>query len=264
MKVTILGAGCCQYETDYAPSSHHIQAGNTSVLLDAGPGVTGRLLQNNIDPHDLDVVLVSHEHVDHSAGLADLFQAIFVRTRFHADLPRARRADKPLTIVGFKGVQNYVNIAAQWALIEEDSLKLNVVELGQGDVWQTSEVGNDLRVEAFQVPHTPTSIGFRVETEGKAIGYTGDTETAPVLDDIMRDADLVIANTAMPPSDDPEVKRLDPKMAAQHAAQAGTKRLALVHFYPELVEAIDKIEGWVRESYQGELVIGKDNTTLEV
>jgi phosphoribosyl 1,2-cyclic phosphate phosphodiesterase len=51
-------------------SSAYIVNGNDKILIDCGPDLRQQFLTNNID--DLDAIIVTHEHNDHTAGLDDI------------------------------------------------------------------------------------------------------------------------------------------------------------------------------------------------
>jgi phosphoribosyl 1,2-cyclic phosphate phosphodiesterase len=58
-------------------SSFFVQKGQTRVLVDAGPDLRQQLLRSAI--HDLDAVLITHEHQDHTAGLDELRAINFIQ-----------------------------------------------------------------------------------------------------------------------------------------------------------------------------------------
>lgn len=58
-------------------SSAVIQSAQTSVLIDSGPDMRYQLLRAGI--RDLDAVLISHEHQDHTAGIDDLRAINFIQ-----------------------------------------------------------------------------------------------------------------------------------------------------------------------------------------
>ena len=62
MKVSVLGSGS-------GGNATFVQAGNTRVLVDAGfsaRSVADRLDRLGVDPDDIDAIVVTHEHGDHT------------------------------------------------------------------------------------------------------------------------------------------------------------------------------------------------------
>lgn len=51
-------------------TSVFIQYKNVDILIDTGPDLRQQLLQNHIE--ELDAILLTHEHADHTAGLDDI------------------------------------------------------------------------------------------------------------------------------------------------------------------------------------------------
>jgi len=64
------------------------------IVFDFGPHTIESLLSLGINPNNIEKVLISHMHLDHYLGLAELlwYRAIF-------------KADKPLFIIGPKGIE---------------------------------------------------------------------------------------------------------------------------------------------------------------
>lgn len=58
-------------------SSFFVEKASTRILVDAGPDLRQQLLRSNIV--DLDAVLISHEHQDHTAGLDELRAINFIQ-----------------------------------------------------------------------------------------------------------------------------------------------------------------------------------------
>jgi phosphoribosyl 1,2-cyclic phosphate phosphodiesterase len=51
-------------------SSIYLDVEGTKIIIDTGPDLRQQLLQNNIN--DVDAILITHEHNDHTAGLDDI------------------------------------------------------------------------------------------------------------------------------------------------------------------------------------------------
>ncbi len=73
--VPVIGCTCevCQSTDPHDKrlrSSFLVERGTTRILVDAGPDLRQQLLRSNT--HDLDAVLITHEHQDHTAGLDEL------------------------------------------------------------------------------------------------------------------------------------------------------------------------------------------------
>lgn len=96
MKITFLGTGTSQGVPIIAckcsvctsnnnkdkrlRTSIHIQFDNTSLVIDSGPDFRQQMLQNNIN--DIDAVIFTHAHKDHTAGLDDVRAINFIHNKY--------------------------------------------------------------------------------------------------------------------------------------------------------------------------------------
>src|SRR5881398_1508385 len=68
VRITVLGKSPSWQDADGACSGYLIQKGDTSLVLDAGNGVFGKL-RRFVDYVDVDAVVISHLHADHFLDL---------------------------------------------------------------------------------------------------------------------------------------------------------------------------------------------------
>ncbi|MFC7489348.1 MULTISPECIES: MBL fold metallo-hydrolase [unclassified Knoellia] len=222
MRVTVIGCSGSFAGPDSAASSYlvSVDAGDRTwnVLLDLGSGALGPL-QRHLDPRDLDAVFLTHLHPDHCADLCGLYVA-------HHYAP-AGAPGRRLPVWGPPGT------ASRMALMYH-----GLEEGGMDGVFAFSELGDrvpvtvgPLTITPYAVNHPVEAFGFRVEAEGAVLCYTGDTDACDNLEPLMRDADLVLADSAFVDGRD-EVRgiHLSGSRAARAAADAGgVKRLVLTH-----------------------------------
>ena len=72
LRVTLLGSGAPPPSPDRFGPSELVQAGDQTLLIDAGRGATIRLWQLRIPLSRIDAVLFTHYHSDHTEGFPDL------------------------------------------------------------------------------------------------------------------------------------------------------------------------------------------------
>ena len=111
------------------------------------------------------------------------------------------------------------------------------------------------------VEHRPESIAYRVERDGRAFVYTGDTEYTESVVELARGAHTVLIECSFP-DDAPVPTHLTPSGVARIASEAGVERVILTHVYPAAQE-LDLVS-LVGRGYGGEVVVASDGMRFEV
>ena len=83
-RVTLLGTGTPIPRPDRFGPSTLIEAGDQTVLIDAGRGATIRLFQLGIPIGRIDALLLTHFHSDHTVGIPDLWLTGWLSSHFGA------------------------------------------------------------------------------------------------------------------------------------------------------------------------------------
>jgi ribonuclease BN (tRNA processing enzyme) len=231
MQLRFIGCGDAfgsggRYNTCFQVTGHSV-----NFLIDCGASSLPALKRNGIKCEDIDLVLVTHFHGDHFGGLPFLI----------LDAQFTRRT-RPLTIAGPEGVEQRLEQVME-ALFENSSkrerrFELQIVTLRPGT---TANLGA-VKVTPFPMVHGDSGgpfLGYRIETEGRVIAYTGDTEWNEALIPLGRDADLFISECCFY---DRSVKNhLDLKTLEVHLGEIKPKRLILTHMGEEMLARLDSI-----------------------
>ena len=98
MKVVLLGTGGPRPDPDRMGPSTLVSIGDDNIIVDAGRGVTTRLVQAGVSITDYGFVFITHHHFDHTGGLADLLFAAWNKAR-----------NKTIHVFGPKGTKKMVN-----------------------------------------------------------------------------------------------------------------------------------------------------------
>ena len=160
---TFLGTGDAFSAAGSFQASYLVRAPGTTVLLDCGSGTLTSLKRHRIDAAPIDLVLLSHLHGDHFAGLPFLF------LEYTYEQPRQR----PLTIAGPPGTEERVRAlySAAYKELAAHPLPFPLV-FTEMRPEQPVRFG-DLTVEPFRVPHqeSETSLGLRATLAGRTVLY---------------------------------------------------------------------------------------------
>ena len=209
MELHILGVSGPFPESGGATSGYLVEAGDTLLQLDLGSGVLARLTAK-MPPESLSALFLSHWHFDHTADLTVLLyrlEALGKTLRVYAPVDESSAIRK----------------------IVASASCFDLTDVAPGD---TVTVGT-CTVRVGEARHPVPAVGYRIGSEGRILGYTGDTNTLPSLADFYRDSSLLLADGLFPAESWTEAKpHLSAALAASLAAEAGAERLVLTHLNP--------------------------------
>lgn len=216
LELTVLGCAGSHPSAGRVCSGYLVRVGDTKLVLEAGNGSTANL-QRFHDFWDLDAIVVSHRHVDHCVDLIGAFYAV----RF------APEVDRRIPLYAAPEVHETLT-----SLLSGDSA------MQFDDVFAHQEVtgGDELEVGTARLrfahsDHPPPTVSTRIEVNGRAIVYSGDSAGGEELVAIARGAELFLceATWAGDAEDHPPGIHLTARGAAEIAAKAGVGRLVLTH-----------------------------------
>jgi ribonuclease BN (tRNA processing enzyme) len=217
MKIRILGTGTSIPSLERSSSAYLVSGGNRTVLIDAGPATVRRLLEFGYSVDDIDVIVLTHFHVDHSADLS---------TFLFACNYGAIAREKPLLVVGGPGLHRfYRGLLTIYPWLAPKAYELRIKSLPKGRL----EAGG-LVIEAARMNHNPESIGVRISGNGN-VTFSGDTDYSRNLGKLARYTDLLVADCAFP---EKKVKgHMNLATLSRVAREAEPHRVILSHLYPD-------------------------------
>lgn len=231
VRVTFLGTGDAFNARARCHASYLVAAPSATLLLDCGPSTLLAMKRDGLSPEAIDAVLLSHLHGDHFAGLPFFFLAYIF------DTPRQR----PLTIVGPSGTAARVGDLFR-AMYRDLSSHPMPFELRYREVPASVRTAiGPVDLLPFAVPHSRTeiSLGYRLQVDGKAILYSGDSGWTEALVTQSQGTDLFICECCF--YDTRVDFHLDYPRIAEHRARFGCRRLILTHIGREVHARRDAI-----------------------
>lgn len=254
MKLTILGSGTSVPHPQRAASAHLLQVNNKSILLDAGADAAHRMAQEGIDWAGLDVIWISHFHLDHIGGLAPLLFG----TKY-APETQARR--EPLVIFGPHGISKLLQAfdeANSYELLKQ-AFPLEVREVRPNQEFQ---IIPNLHARTLSTPHTPESLALRLTgADGVSLVYTSDTGYTDALIPFARGAELLLAECSFWQAKPVEMHlKLTEAMRLAEAAEPA--RVVLTHLYPEW-DGVD-LAAEAKKHWAGQTIPAADGLQLEI
>ena len=298
MRVTAVGTSGGVPTPQYGTSCLHLNAFGDEILLDCGEGSAQRLMRYDTSP-DVDAVVLTHFHADHTLGIPGLLQALEMNER-----------ERPLDIHVPEGrterARSLIEGAYDWP-----SYTVTVCGYDDDDPMRQTD---RYSVQAFETPYTECSHGICVreadkrtflierardlgvdpgpkygklqdgqpiETDdgtvvepddvlsdpeaGRTIVYTGDTRPTPGVVDAASNSTLLIYN-AMFADDRSERARetghSTAREAGQVASESESERLWLTHISPRHEGEEDRLEAEASESFDRAVTAVRDGDSI--
>ncbi len=177
LKVTVLGAA-----KEVGRSAFLVNSNNTNVLMDYGVLLKKEpLFPIHVKPKDLDAVVVTHAHLDHSGNVPSLF--------LNADTDIEAIATMPTMELSQLLIQDMIKISGFYLPFEYADL-INMLDHSRILNYRTKHTVKDIDITLHESGHVLGGSTVLAEAEGKRIFYTGDINTRGSK--LLRPADLDI------------------------------------------------------------------------
>jgi ribonuclease BN (tRNA processing enzyme) len=232
MQLRFVGCGDAFGSGGRLNTCFHVTGQAVNFLIDCGASSLPALKQQGIARDAIDLILITHFHGDHFAGLPFLL----------LDAQFGRRT-RPLVIAGPQGIET--RLAQAMEVMFEHSSKtrqrfdLSVVAL-EPEVTRTFGA---VTVTPYPVVHGESGgpfLAYRIETEGRVITYSADTEWTDALIPAARDADLFIAEAYY--YDKVVKNHLSLSTLEAHLPDIKPKRVVLTHMSDDMLGRLDTLD----------------------
>jgi ribonuclease BN (tRNA processing enzyme) len=246
VRLTVLGACGAWPGPGQACSGYLVEHAGFHLLMDIGYAVVPRLLER-LPADRLDAVIVSHGHPDHCADLGALLRARTMR-----DQPAP-----PLPVYALPGALDAV------LALDRPGLLDRAVVLHELEAAKPLGIGPfDIRTRLL--PHSVPNLGVRLEADGKALAYTGDSGPSPEVIRLARDADLLLAEATFSGRIPSGADRFlsSATEAGSQARRAQARSLVLTHLTPGTDADLARREA--AAAYNGPVDVAASGLTFEI
>lgn len=241
VQVQVLGSGGPEVEDKRASSSYLVwQDGRPRILIDSGGGSALRFGQAGAHVAQLDAVLFTHLHIDHTADFPALIKSSYFEER-KLPLPvfgPPGNANFPSTtefLAGlFDGKRGLYRYLADFLTGTDGgySLEVHDVALTAREIRRVI-TKSDLLLDATQVIHGGVpAIAWRVIIGRRIIVFSGDTNgDNGNLERLAKGADLFVAHNSIPEGETGAARQLHmpPSVIGRIAKTAGVGQVVLSH-----------------------------------
>lgn len=230
MKIYYLGT--CS-GTEPMAGMHHtslvIECGGHLYWFDAGEGCAHTAYTRGVPVMNSRVIFVSHPHLDHIGGLANLL-GLFAKLAWRYKMKLVSDNTLRVFFPGL-GLFSAIRQVAFGNLTGKTSV-YNIIEeeMGEGVIYEDENI----RVTATHNRHLNEdgtkgyhSYSFLIEADGKKVVYSGDVKTSSELDVLLSDGcDLLIHETGHHAVSD----------VCEYAKEKGAKALRFIHHGRDIIE----------------------------
>lgn len=268
IQLQVLGSGGPELTDKRASSSYIVwQDGKATLMIDIGSGSLFHLEQTEAKLNDIEAILLTHLHVDHTADLPAFIKASFFTDR-----------DQDLALIGPGGNQLMPSTTEYVSLLfgKKGAYRYLSSYLDGSDRYQIQPQNvllkiqkptivlksNMMQIFAIPVNHGPIpAVAWQVNIGGKKLVFSGDTSHASTrLNQLAQDADLFIAHHAIPESTTGVARNLHmpPSVIGKLANNAKVKQLVLSHHMNRTLNTFNASKALIRQHYQGEMYFAND------
>ncbi|HEY4229154.1 MAG TPA: MBL fold metallo-hydrolase [Thermoanaerobaculia bacterium] len=269
LELLVLGSGGPRSFGRAATSYLVLVEGVPRILVDAGPGAYQAVGKLGVDLGRVDVVLLTHLHIDHSGDLPGVF------------LHRSLTAGGPirLRVFGPKGgglfpdtsrfVRELFGPGGAWEYQRTfgapEEIQADDLATGLESPAREIVTDGDLRVREIATHHGDCpSVGYRVDYRGESIAFSGDMDASalPNIESLAKGVDLLVFHCAvLDPPGSPEILyslHTPPRKIGEAARAAGAKQLLLSHIAPDVERREVEVQRSVATFYAGGVRFASD------
>lgn len=248
MRVTVLGSGTCVPKKDYASPGYLVEGQGLKILMDCGSGSLQQMARAGHSYKEIDLVLLSHLHLDHFLDFLALTQALLYTPGY--------TREKDLYVIvpagGKEIVENLLDRFNFWP-------PAGSFDLAIFDVSKKINFQEKLKIEAQINTHDEMSVSYKISDSESTFFYSGDTGEDPGLASLARGSQVMIVECSYP------FEKTEGHLALPQAMEligkVNPRGAVLTHFYyPREKYDIEKYRG----NYQGRVVLAEDLMVLEI
>ena len=266
----MLGSGGPETQDMRASSSYVVWIdGKATILVDSGGGSALRFGESGAQMHDLDMILFTHLHADHSADFPALVKSSYFEKRTRP-LPVCGPAGNELFPAtsefvralfdaktgAFRYLYDFITPGeASYTLQSHDVEPVTAV---------ISTVYSDdrLKISAVSVEHGPVpALAWRIDSAGKSIVFSGDTNgNGDTLQRLAQQADLLVAHNAVPEGATGVARNLHmpPSVIGRIAAAAHVQQLVLSHRMLRTLGREEETRRYIKKFFSGPVSFADD------
>lgn len=270
----VLGSGGPEMEDKRASTGYVIWIdGKSRILIDFSGGASLRFEEVNAKIEDLEVILLTHLHVDHTADLPALLKAAFFT-----------QASGTLSIFGpdknnfMPSTDDFIERLFEdnkgaWQYLGDhldgrEKLQLKAHTIRQSYKASLIYKHDSITIKAISVHHGPIpAVAYRIYIGNKSITFSGDMNGEyHTLETLAKNTNILVAHNAIPQNASGVATQLHMKPSAigQIAQKATPKKLILSHRMLRTLGKEKETKRQIRKYYKGSIEFANDKSYYKV
>jgi len=243
MKYTVLGSGSCVPDPNKNSSGGILDIDGTLILVDCGTGVLHSIPRSGYDYKEIDVVCLTHFHLDHVNDFGALLFAM------NHD-PECKR-EKELLVIAPRGFSKfYKNLNQLYCDTLKTSFDIVIKEMENDEL-----EFQGIHVKTLLTYHIENSIGYWFSYKGKSVCFSGDSKYNENIVSLCKDVDLAVLECSFHELVDHGMVHLNPFLISKILAEVEVKKVLLTHFYPHTQDY--PITEYIAKKYKGDIWIAQ-------
>ncbi len=213
-------------------------------LIDVGFGVLTNLLRSGVSLDSINEIYISHTHSDHIGDFTGLIWAMAMDNR-----------TRPVRVISSASAATTLKKILELQSTPAPFVKFDIVFMRPEDV----------SVNYLPTIHVPENLAYRFETRQGDLVYVGDTAKFQKVAEFARGCDLLVHDATFLDGQESLAaitNHCTAKDAGSIARDAGVGRLVLTHIAPANEGAEKKYLDEAAASFDGHIVVAKDNQIL--
>lgn len=250
VSITVLG-NCAGLSATRHTTSYVIEAGDAKILFDAGPGVVRQLKQANIPASDINLVVVTHCHCDHTLEFPYFLFSNLI------DRMMGNKGPEIIPVIAldsvFKGLMDMVTFTCP-----PGDFPFKVINWEARENERSYFDFKNIKITTIPVSHSVPNIGICLEFGSTRIVFSSDTSYNKELIKLARDCDVLVHETFAPSNMKEFASGAGHSTSdevGQAAQEAGAKKLVLSHIMALYIEDPGILMEEAGNFFNGEIVV---------
>ncbi len=276
VKLQVLGSGGPELFDGRVSSSHLIWVnGKARVLVDLGGGSAHQFEKTDAELNDLEAVLFTHLHVDHSADFPEFIKGFYFSVR-EKDLIVAGPAGNekmPATtdfvehLLGKTSTYQYLNSYLNTDKKSRYKINSSNAPLDKRNI-HSLRINDEITAKSIAVNHGPiAAVAWRIEIGECSITFSGDMSNQyRTLAILAHNTDLLVANNVIREDTVGQGRwlHMPPSEIGYIANHSNPNIILLAHFMTRSDSVKHQAVKTIQKSYSGDVLLAEDLMEIEI